>query len=762
MPKSCIILLKFWQTKFIIKSIILQSQNKFKGMKFSCMSNIFRIYKRDIINIVTNWAALIVIIALIILPALYAWFNIKALWNPYGNTSGILVAVVNEDSGASINGEKINIGNELVQKLHKNKNIGWKFVSYEEADYGVRYGKYYASIVIPQNFSQKITSLVNPNPKKAELIYSVNEKLNAVAPKITESGVTRIQQEITNAFVKTVDDVIFSVFNKLGVELSKEKPFLKQFTDIIMDLDSRIPQINKTVDDVYNQAESLSGFISKVQGQMPLIEDTIDRTQNVVSSGENFLVRARDAMTDVSPFIKSELVSLRDISQGSQGFADNIMDLIDKNPEEARSLLVKLKDRYATSAVRLGNIIQFMDSFNKSDNKTILNFSNKLNTLVSLIQNQVKYIDTIITAIDSGRASSIDILNKFKENGESITSFLNSLVNDYDGSIAPAVAGIMKESIAALNNALALLSNAKSSIPDANNILKNAFNDTKITMDVIKNIKQVLPGVENKIHDIASKLKNLDSSSQLDELIRILTLDAKKESEFIANPVDIKMNRIYPIPNYGSAMSPFFTALSLWVGGLILVSILSTEVIPFKKMAGKNLIQSKLHQMFLGRYLTLLTIAVCQALVVTLGDIFMLKVYIVNPAAFVLFSIFISTVFMMIIYSLVSVLGNVGKALAMILLVLQISASGGTFPIQVTPKFFQVINPLLPFTYAVSGMRETVGGILWGIFLKDIFILCLYLILFLIIGLSWKKIFKNISGKFNKEFKKSGLSSEGN
>lgn len=726
------------------------------------MGNIFRIYKRDIINVVTNWVALIVIIALIVLPALYAWFNIKAVWDPYGNTSGVLVAVVNEDTGTSINGEKINIGNELIQKLHKNKNIGWKFVNYKEADHGIRYGKYYASIVIPQNFSQKITSLLNSNPKKAELIYSVNEKLNAVAPKITESGVTRIQQEITNTFVKTVDDVIFSVFNKLGIELSKQKPLLKQFTDIIIDLDSRIPQINKTIDDVYSQAQNLSNFTSKVQEQVPLIEDTIDRTQNVVTSGENFLTRARDALNDVSPFIKSELVSLRDISRGSQGFADNIMDLINKNPKEARSLLIKLRDRYTDSALRIGNIIQFLDSFNKTNNQVILNFSNKLNSLVSIIQNQIKYINTIIDTIDHGEKTSIDILNKLKENGESITSFLDSLVNNYDSSIAPTVDDIMKQSITASNNALVLLSNAKNSIPEAKDILKNAFKDTKITMDVIKNIKQVLPGIENTIHDIAGKLKSLNKNNQLDELIKILTLNAEKESEFIANPVNIKINKIYPIPNYGSAMSPFFTTLSLWVGGLILVSILSTEVMPFKKSYYKPVIKLKLNQIFLGRYLTFLTIAVCQALVVTLGDIFILKVYVVNPLAFVLFSTFISTIFMMIIYSLVSVLGNVGKALSMILLVLQISASGGTFPIQVTPKFFQIINPALPFTYAVSGMRETVGGILWGVLLKDAFILCLYFIFFLIMGLVWKRVFKNIIDKFSKKFKKSGLSSEGN
>ncbi|AZV58101.1 YhgE/Pip domain-containing protein [Clostridium sp. AWRP] len=718
------------------------------------MKNIINIYVTDIINIFTNWVALIVVIALMILPALYAWFNIKSLWNPYENTSGISVALVNKDKGVKFNGSNINIGNSLVKNLKKNESMGWKFINENDAANGVKYGNYYASITIPEDFSLKISSLLKSNPQKADLIYSVNEKLNAVAPKITEAGVTKIQQQITTTFVQTVDESIFSVFNRLGIDLTNSKPILQEFISIIFDIDSKIPEINQNVENVYNQASNLNDFISKIQNELPLIENTINTALNVASSGEVFLTKARDSMTNLSPFIKSELTSIRNLNKILEGLIDESITLINTDSKSAKTILATVRDHYTSSISRINNIIDILNSLNKQNNAVLSNFISTLNNIKNMMQNRIENINSLITAIDNGEKISLDALGNLKQGAASITVFLDNIINDYDTSLAPTIDNIMKSSIQVANNTLKILKDAKGDLPKAQNILKNAFSDTKIALKDIDNIKKVLPGVENTIHNIALKLKNLDEDAKLNELIKILGLNAKKEGDFIANPVNIKMNKIFSIPNYGSAMSPFFTTLSLWVGDLILVSMLSTEV---KNTKIKNI---KLNQIFLGRYLTFATISIFQALIVTLGDLFILKTYVANKYMFVLFAIFISIIFTMIIYTLVSVLGNVGKALVMILLVLQISASGGTFPIQVTPKFFQIINPLLPFTHAVAGMRETVGGIISSLLLKDALILLVYFFIFLITGLIWKKVFKNMVGKFFKKFNKSGLSNE--
>ncbi|QXE18419.1 YhgE/Pip domain-containing protein [Clostridium sp. 001] len=718
------------------------------------MKNIINIYVTDIINIITNWVALVVVIALMILPALYAWFNIKSLWNPYENTSGISVAIVNKDKGVKFNGSNVNIGNSLVENLKKNESMGWKFTNENDAANGVKYGSYYASITVPEDFSLKISSLLKSNPQKADLIYSVNEKLNAVAPKITEAGVTKIQQQITTTFVQTVDESIFSVFNRLGIDLTNSKPILQEFISIIFDIDSKIPEINQNIENVYNQASNLNDFISKIQNELPLIENTINTALNVVSSGEVFLAKARDSMTNLSPFIKSELTSIRDLNKTLEGLIYESITFINTDPKSAKTILTTVRDHYTSSISRINNIIDILNSLNKQDNTVLSNFTSTLNNIKNMMQSRIENINSLITAIDSGEQISLDALGNLKQGAASITVFLDNIINNYDTSLAPTVDNIMKSSIQVANNTLKILKDAKGDLPTAQNILKNTFSDTKIAVEDIDKIKKVLPGVENTIHNIASKLRSLDEDSKLNEFIKILGLNAKKEGDFIANPVNIKMNKIFSIPNYGSAMSPFFTTLSLWVGDLILVSMLSTEV---KNTKIKNI---KLNQIFLGRYLTFATISIFQALIVTLGDLFILKTYVANKYVFVLFAIFISIIFTMIIYTLVSVLGNVGKALVMILLVLQISASGGTFPIQVTPKFFQIINPLLPFTHAVAGMRETVGGIISSLLLKDALILLVYFFIFLITGLIWKSIFKNLVGKFSESFGKSGLSNE--
>lgn len=197
-------------------------------------------------------------------------------------------------------------------------------------------------------------------------------------------------------------------------------------------------------------------------------------------------------------------------------------------------------------------------------------------------------------------------------------------------------------------------------------------------------------------------------------------------------------------------MSPFFTTLSLWVGALLLVSLLSVEVHDEER-------SFRSIEVYFGRYLTFLTIALFQALFVTLGDIYLLGTYVVNPGWFILFALLISTIFMLIVYTLVSVFGNVGKAMAIVLLVLQLAGAGGTFPIQMTPPFFQALHPYLPFTYAISMMREAVGGILWDIVVRDVLFMLIFAAIALMIGIALKKPINRASGGLVRKAKASKL-----
>ncbi|MNE39385.1 ABC-2 family transporter protein [compost metagenome] len=249
-----------------------------------------------------------------------------------------------------------------------------------------------------------------------------------------------------------------------------------------------------------------------------------------------------------------------------------------------------------------------------------------------------------------------------------------------------------------------------------------------------------MPAAESKLKNVTSRISEFEKEASLQDLIDLLTIDFAKESDFFSEPVKLVENVLYPIPNYGSAMSPFFTTLSLWVGGILLVSLLSVEVHGLAE-------GTRSYHEYFGRYLTFLTIALFQSLIVTIGDLLLLKAYAADPVKFVLFGLFNSAVFMLMIYTFVSVFGNVGKAMAVVLLVLQLAGSGGTFPIQVTPPFFQAIYPYLPFTYAIGLMREAVGGSVRDIVMRDFIILLIYAGITLILGLGLKRFVNRITAK---------------
>lgn len=720
------------------------------------MKNIFRIYIRDLQNIITNWVAIVVMLGLMILPSLYAWFNIESSWDPYANTKSISVAVVNKDKAAVFKGQSINVGQELVNKLKINKNIGWKFVDEKEAEKGVKYGKYYASVMIPEDFSYKILSITRDKQEKPTLIYSVNEKSNAVAPKITSKGVTTVQNEVTKTFVKTVNGIIFEIFNKLGIELEKGKPKLKDLMNMIFYVNDKIPQINASIDKLEKGAITLEEFIEKINKDIPLIKDTINRALSAGDKTKLFLSKSKEGINNVAPYIKQDLIIAKKINNTAEVLIEEGVGGIEKNSQQAKEDLVASKNKLTNVKEILNSTLELVDIINKDKKNIILNdFENRIKDMKERVNNKIENINTIIASIDRDEKVSVEVLNRLKNKANGIDSILKQIIEDFNPKIVPSINNVLNDLIVVADNTIQLLKNANENLPEATELLDKGYTGAEKGIKGIKILKSNLPSIERSIGEVSNKLKTLDDDKRLNEIIKLMKNNAKIESDFISNPVEIKENRIYPIPNYGSAMAPFFTTLSLWVGALILVSILSVDVKDIKGV--KKL---KVHEKYFGRYFTFMTIGIFQALIVTLGDIYLLKVYVSNKPIFILFSIFISIIFSMIIYTLVSLFGNVGKALGIILLVLQISASGGTFPIEVTPGFFQRINPLLPFTYAVSGMREAVGGVIEGILLRDIVILLIYFTLSILLALLLKKKLEKINKNFVKKFKESGLVEE--
>ncbi|WP_028543803.1 YhgE/Pip domain-containing protein [Paenibacillus taiwanensis] len=713
------------------------------------MKTIFSIYKTDLSRIVTNWAAAIIIGGLVVLPSLYAWFNIKASWDPYGNTKGIQIAVANNDAGTTILNKPINIGREIIASLKENHAIGWIFLDEKEAYRGVQHGDYYASIVIPKDFSARIGTVLTDNPIKAEIEYDVNEKINAISPKITSKGASSIIEQVSSNFVKTANRTIFQIFNEVGVELKNELPTIEKVRSLVFKLEQNFPQIAQAVDTALTDVSKTNAIVAEAKQSLPLVAQIAEEGAVFAQGVSELLTYSNEGIEAIAPYIKQDIRSIEQTAIATQDVTSLLQD-VNAKPSLVLNTLERTDTRLQ-SAIRVSSgIADWFSRLGRLLPGEPSLITNQVQGLTNKLEQQQAVVKELQDAIQRGENASDELISRLNSAAGSTANMSRQLYNRFDTEIAPEITQGVKKAQQTVQNTSKLLQQGISRMPDVKSILEDASKALVIGNKEIQTIKSNLPAVRGKIKDVADKIRAIEARGDLNEIIDLLKNNFEKESEFFAEPVRLKENKLYPIPNYGSAMSPFFTTLSLWVGALLLVSLLTVDVheenAPYKD-----------YQIYFGRYLTFLTIAWFQSFFVTVGDMYILGAYVLHKSWFILFGLLISSVFMLIVYTLVSVFGNVGKALAIVLLVLQLAGSGGTFPIQVTPPFFQAIYPYLPFTYAISMMREAVGGILWDIIQRDLLMMVIYAGIFLVIGLALKTSINRSSAVLVKKAKSSKL-----
>ncbi|EGL15806.1 MULTISPECIES: YhgE/Pip domain-containing protein [unclassified Paenibacillus] len=712
------------------------------------MRKIGSIYARDIRNIATNWVAAVIILGLVFLPSLYAWFNIEASWDPYGQTGGIAIAVANNDEGATLRGKQLNLGNEIVASLKKNEKIGWTFVDEKEAMKGVNHGEYYASIIIPADFSAKIATVLTDDPQKADILYYVNEKINAVSPKITSKGATGVIDEVSRNFIKVANGTIFQIFNEIGVELQNELPTIEKVRTLVFKLETMFPELNQAVGVALEDVHKSNDIVKKAQDNLPIVTQLAKDGEAFTNKLGDFLGKGSEAVEALGPNIKQDLLLLQQTATATQELTGILKDA-NFDPAVAKAAIDRVSQRLTVAVDVTDRMIGLFEQLNKyTGGKVMPLVIDRLKSVKDRFQQQLTTVGKIRDAIDKGEKPAQELVDNLNRLSKEAAGFIGDILGRYDSEIQPQILQGIAKAKKTAQNAHTVLSEAVKSIPDLQKILGDAAKGLAVGDKELKEIQARLPEVETRIKDLADKIRAFEKEGNLTELIDLLKNNFEKESEFFSEPVQLKENKLFPIPNYGSAMSPFFTTLSLWVGALLLVSLLTVDV---------HEPGYKSYQVFFGRYLTFGTLAVMQSLMVTLGDMFILKTYVVDKLWFVLFGMVLSAVFMLIVYTLVSVFGNVGKAMAIVLLVLQLAGSGGTFPIQVTPPFFQAIHPYLPFTYGISMMREAVGGILWDIIMEDLVMMAIYIGITLLIGLALKKVINKSSAKFVSRAKESKL-----
>jgi len=713
------------------------------------MKSTFEIFKKDLKNIFTNYGALIVVVALCLLPSLYAWFNIEASWDPYAEsaTSGIKVGVVNKDLGTTLNGKDINVGNTVVEGLKDNKQMGWQFVSEEEANQMVEEGKYYAMLTIPENFSKNLTSIVTDDIEKGEIIYTVNEKINAIAPKLTDKGATAIQEKISKEIVNTVSDTIFGLANDVGIELENQIPKITTIYNSLLDVQGNFGKINDTVNLASQGAGQLKTLVTGIQEDIPMIKETVGNAQKLSGEVKEFLSASKSSLNNIAPIIKNDIKILNEISNDVSKYTNALIDEINAGSENAPAMIESLLKKLNSINKINDSLINIFETINKFSQGKLDNIINKLQTVSSKINSAITALNAVKDSIANGEQPNLALLNNILDLSNDISNITNDIYNNFDSEIVAKINTIFDDAYTVADNAISILSEAEAKLPQVSELLTTVYKGADRGIEGIEFVKEKLPEAENMINELISKVEGIKDSTDLQDIVNLLKSDVQKRSDFLANPVEIVTNRLFSMGNYGTGMTPFYTVLSLWVGLLLLSSILTVEA------HGDYSVTAQ----YFGKLLLFLSISIVQALIVSIGDLYVLKIYCANPLLFVLGSIFTSVIFTFIVYSLCSVFGNVGKVLGIVLLVIQIGGSGGTFPIQLTPKFFQVINPFLPFTYAISFAREAIGGVVQSVLTKDIIVLSIYAVIFVLISVFLKKPINKLSQGFIESVKKSGI-----
>ncbi|WP_188066482.1 YhgE/Pip domain-containing protein [Brevibacillus brevis] len=889
------------------------------------MRSIWKIYKTDWINIFKVPTGIFLIIAIILIPCLYDWINIKSVWDPYANTQGVKVAVTSEDQGATVEDKKVNIGEELIKSLHNNQKLGWTFVDKEEARRGVERGDYYASILIPADFSTRITGIVHGNLNKPEVIYTVNEKVNAVAPKITSSGVSAIAKQINESFTESVSEALLTKLTEIGIkieeqlptirkiesgvfqleknlpeihaagqkvlEIEKKLPEIHEKAQIILEVEKRIPEINQAgqavlkVQQNWPKINEAASVIIAMEDKLPVIEQAVGRIEEldqnfdkvanavttatekasraieIVSAAQQALPRIADltdkgasvadqlndfftkhdgAFETIAPLIKQNLILAQQASDALTQLTDRLLQI---NPDRlpTASEVNAVKDRLSRAANVLGHTASLVEKVNSYlPGQLLSHFAERLRTIENRMNRQIEILGMIASAIENGKQPAKDLVESLNQLSKNTSVELGDILSRYDSEIVPKISEGIDRLKVITGESADLLHKAQEKLPDIEAILKETKTGLELGLAELKRIQQEMPQIRSHVHELATtlrsksdafanairvaapflksnlpaiekklneaaafvqndlpkaeadltkladfvryklpevetgvhrvaalvrddlpklesaigkaadKLREVEANNNFADLAKLLRGDIKKESEFLASPVQIKENRLYPIPNYGSAMSPFYGVLSLWVGATLLISLLK----PNPENPGGVY---KPYQLYLGRLGTFVTIGLFQALFVTLGDIYILGAFVADKAPFVLFGMLVSLVFVTITYTLVSVFGNVGKGIAIIFMVFQFSSSGGTFPISMTAPFFQALNPYMPFTYAISLLREGVGGILWETVIRDILVLFGFIGISLFVALALKRPLSGIIEKSMENAKKTKI-----
>ncbi|MCR5581529.1 MAG: YhgE/Pip domain-containing protein, partial [Pseudobutyrivibrio sp.] len=731
-----------------------------------------RIFFDDVLSLVKNFFALVIVVGICFLPALYAWFNIYSNWDPYGNTGALKFAAVSLDEGfTDEEGEYHNQGDTIIENLHENTAVDWQFVeSADTAIAGVNSGEYYAAVVIDKDFTYNMYNVLTEEVDRPTLHFYENQKKNPVATKISDTVVQTLQNNINVAFTEVVVSKAFSgasevsddIQDKGGVDKAIDK--LQVLSDDLTTYQNALTQIIENDAALQASIQAAESDASNLQKQALSSASAVKNSADVSRGATTTISGYSDDVNKAIDIVNTkmnEAVDSLDIAAASQdavAMATSLKSAI-IDALEAEKILYTLPSEIGTEQI---------DQY-KNQAKTGLEAMEKtLDLLASLgldTSEQQAMINKALTDLDNidvspenteAQIAAVDekiaIVEGIDVNvlAQAGTDKLNQAISQAKGEAATVQDILANQIKPKVDKGLSSLTGV---LDNSNKLLNNigeTFGNLVVMFDAIDNTvdcantslqktNEALAYVNGRLIDVINEVQQAGTSEKIQVLVNALSGDPEVYGKFFSTPVDVVTEAVYPIENYGSAVAPFYSTLAFWVGALIL-----TAIIKIKPDKDKYPDASE-RQLFFGRYALYWVLGQIQAAIIVAGDIFILHVQCIHPWLFLLAASVIATTFTILIYSLVTTWGDAGKALAVVLVVIQIAGSSGTYPIELLPDFFKKIYIFFPFPYAINAIRECLCGMYELDYLKYLGSLFIFMGVSLVIGLLIRIPFEGIN-----------------
>lgn len=702
------------------------------------MKEIFDIFKNDVKKICSQKFTIIIILGIMIIPGIYAWLNIDSNWNPYDNTGNLPIAIVNKDQGMNFLGTDINMGKLLEDSLRENNAMKWIFTDEQTAKSYVDESIYYGALIIPENFSSKFLTLFDSDKlEKPTFDFYVNQKKNPIAPIIVSKAISTIQTTLNQNFVNAVIYKMANTAEELDI-MTKQAKSTEELISKLTKAKEDVSKLRAVIKTLSIASDSVTSSLNAVRNLFPTVESItgstrqgIDSMKNAVNSFNNSYNQMTDDISDVLSSIKNIGLEMSNTVSGtdSNNISENL-DLISTNLKEMEARANTTKSIFET----LDNALNIEELQNmQEENTALLDEIHNIQAIIENSNNTIENLEDIKTKITQ---LNTDISNLNTEYSDSVKSEINSAYANASNS---------------LSDVTSLASKLSSSLTKTDTAMANMIDALDNTNELTENIDVILFSFQTDIDKIIETISSETETELYAKMVKLLQNDPNVIADYLTSLVDTNEINLYEIDSYGSKMAPFYTILACWVGCTLLVSLLKTDIKENEKT--KNY---KNYQKFLGRFMLFAVIAIIQGLIIGIGDI-ILQVQVLNIPLFLTTIMLSSLTFMTIVYALTISFGKVGEAAAVVIMVLQVAGSGGTFPIELLPRPFQILQPFMPFYPAMSALRETIGGLYGNVYITCMLQLFIYLVLSLLLGLGFRKRIIHLKRKVDEQLEKTDV-----